>query len=379
MTASKSRAFWPAFLIVLLGLTLAIGGTRRVDGPELDPRSTGPLGTKALVQLLESMGGDVEITSEVPRSSRSVVLVLRDTLEPGQREDLEALVGRGARLVVADPASSLGAPSSGATSLFGPLDDETIQPDHCNIGELSGVDELAPGSTRLVAVGGDSQSCFGSRSQAFVVIRAQGRGQLVTIGGAGVLTNSRLGDSGNSVLAAELLVPDPGADVYILDPVQALGDGSRSAMDIAREDIGPGLPYSILLAVLAFVVYVAFRARRLGRPISEPQAVQIAGSEFVIASGRLRRGSGDPAAAARILRSQLRRDLAERVGVPTGYDLGLLSDAVSALTTIERDEVYGALSDQSVGSNAELMDLIARVDSIRQEVLNSVRVSTTTD
>lgn len=50
--------------LVFAGLLVVAfaGGRPGRDGPPLDPRSDGPLGTSALVSLLERLGGGVELS-----------------------------------------------------------------------------------------------------------------------------------------------------------------------------------------------------------------------------------------------------------------------------------------------------------------------------
>ena len=65
----------------------------------------------------------------------------------------------------------------------------------------------------------------------------------------------------------------------------------------------------------AFVLFVWWRSRRLGPPVSERLPVEIAGSELVAAVGDLLRRRGNPQRAAATVRADTRRVLAERLGL----------------------------------------------------------------
>ena len=99
-------------LIVFTVVAVVLTGTDRRSGPPLSPESTDPDGVRAMRQLLDSLGADVAVGPDLPAVG-GVVVVLRDDLAQDQADDLEAWVGEGGTLVVADPRS-LFAPERGA-------------------------------------------------------------------------------------------------------------------------------------------------------------------------------------------------------------------------------------------------------------------------
>ncbi len=369
MSRTRGIGFWAGLLGVLLVAALVVGGGGRSDGPPLDPRSTGPLGARALVLLLEDLGATVEVGGGIPVDPDITVLLLRDNLSDAQHEELEQLVRDGAVLVVADTTSPFAAPVAGTSSLLGLLEEERLTRERCDIDALDDVGELEPGAAYLLAVRRGAQSCFGDGGASFVVVDPLGDGAVVSLGGAGVLTNEQLGEADGAVLAAALLAPSPGGRVVLPEPVLR-SEGDQSFIGLATEQVGPGLPYALLQVVVAFVVYALLRARRLGRPVSEPQPVQIAGSELTLAVGRLLAQAGSPDAAAALARRRLRFEVAQRRGLSPDSDAHLLVDAVAPFTDRPRDDVYRAVADLPVADDAELLELIALIDGIRQEVLH---------
>ena len=81
---------------------------------------------------------------------------------------------------------------------------------------------------------------------------------------------------------------------------------------------------------VAFGVLVLWRSRRLGRPVLEPQPVQLAGSELVVAVGELLQRAKGREQAASVLRDDLRRWLAERLGLPPATPAEVVAEAAAA-------------------------------------------------
>jgi hypothetical protein len=187
----------------------------------------------------------------------------------------------------------------------------------------------------------------------------------VAIGGPAVFVNTTLGSFDNSVLAASLLAPAAGTRVAFVEPPRA-GTGDTTLVDL----IDVRVKRLGLELVVAFVVYALWRARRLGRPVAEPQPVPIAGSELTEAVGGLLQQSRAPERAAALLRADFRRFLSERLGVPATAPPGVLADAAAARLRADPHEVAALLDEQPVASDADLVALAQSIDAIRQEVLH---------
>ena len=101
MSTSKGSIIGVAVVAGLL-LVVVSGGPANRDAP-LDPRSDAPLGTSALVTLLERLGSEVDLSTGLPRQGDEVGLLLDDRLDEDQTVSLKAWVRAGGRLVVTDP------------------------------------------------------------------------------------------------------------------------------------------------------------------------------------------------------------------------------------------------------------------------------------
>ncbi len=351
-------------VLVAAGLLLAAlaGGPPGRDGPPLDPRSDGPLGTSALVSLLEGLGARVELSVGLPSVTDDVALLLQDRLDAEQAVDLLDWVRSGRVLVVTDPGS-LFAPPSSPGGLF--EQDRTFAPGSCTVEALAGIGEVEGGAAVTFDVGDGATSCFSDGDGAFVASREEGLGTLVAVGGAAFLTNDLLGAADNAVLAAGLLAPERGTTVRVVDAPLPAGGGDKGLADLVPD----GVKRAVVQLGVAFILYAAWRAIRLGRPVLETQPVDVAGSELVAAVGRLLSRTRSPGAAADTLRTELRRALRTRLGIPAEADPAALAALVAERTGVPAERVRAAVDDRPVTTDAELEALARAVSSIHQEVL----------
>jgi hypothetical protein len=350
---------WGRWVLAGAGILLAVVliGRPSSDGPPLDPSSSGTLGTRALVLLLEDLGADVAVRAGAPRAGDDVVLVLSDDLDEGQRAAVRRHVAAGGRLVVADPSSPLQPFPRGE-----PLREGTLRRG-CDVPALADVRTVDPVGGVGFDVPASGTPCFASRSGAFVAVADVGRGTVVGIGGAGALTNGALGEVDNAVLAAALLAPREGTRVAVLRPA-ALGGGGRSLNDL----VAPGVKGALLQLGVAFLLYALWRARRLGAPVLEPQPVPLAASELVVAVGHLLQRAGRREQAGALLRADLRRRLAERLGLPLDTPAEAVAVAAAARTGIPVERLRAALAPAPLARDDELVALSAEVAAVEEVV-----------
>lgn len=328
--------------VVVVGLLLGRGG--QGDGRPLDPTSSGGLGTKGLVETLRALGARVEVTRDAPTAAHDTALVLADDLPAARRRAVDAWVRGGGTLLVADPASPLAPWSrSGSTDvgLF-PADLEK----RCGLAALRGVGSVSADGGSVYDAPRAVARCYPRNDGWWLVAGAHGDGTVVAVGGAGAFVNRHLDEADNAAVAAAILVPRARSTVAVLQPPAPGTTGRRSLASL----ISSRVKAAGWQLALAFVVLALWRARRLGRPVVEPQPVQIDASELVVAVGELLQRSGNRGRAAELLRDDLRRDLAARAGVdPTTVD-AMLGDAGPP-----RDD-------------AELVALAQRIEAVRLEV-----------
>jgi hypothetical protein len=356
-------------LAVLVAVVVIAGRPDRDDGEPLAADGTGPAGAKAMVLLLEELGADVRADVDVPTGADDRAVLLQDRLDDERRDDLLDWVAGGGDLVVADPLSPLTPPINSEIGVLG-LSDIDVPRGDCDMDELDDLDHLAPGGGAVYEVGEGTRSCFGDGDAAFVLTTAVGEGTLTAVGNAGAFTNDRIDDADNAVLVSQLLAPEPeGTTVAFLDQfVDVAGEGDESLIDL--------IPDRVLLAmlqlVIAFLAYVWFRARRAGRPVAEPLPTTIAGSELVAAVGQLRQQEKAPERSAVLLRDDLHRTLARRLGLPADAPV---DDLVAAAERAGADpaRLRDVLAGPPVTDGDGLTALARDIDLTRQEVLHEQR------
>ena len=367
-----------AFVAVLVGalVLLAYVAGGRQGGEPLDPESTRPDGARGLVLLLEELGATVEVGEEVPAPGEGdVALVLVDRLSGRQQDQLVDWTEAGGRLVVADPASPL-APRSIPPDLGALVG--ALEPGECDLAPLQRLGGLEGplASQYRVEDGPATRSCYGDGDEAFVVSTTRGSGVVTALGGAGGFTNALLDRADNAPLAAALLAPEAGTVVHVVtggDPLPGEDGGAGGGDASTSELVGSRVLFAVLQLVVAFLVYALWRAIRLGKPVLEPQPVQVEGSELVAAVGRLLQQNRSPQAAADLLRHDLRRLLEDRLGVPTDVAPDVAVDLVVDRTGLDPRTVSSAVEPTLVSDDAGLVDVAHAIDLVRAEVLHGRR------
>ncbi len=368
-TRARVRGLLPWLAVVVgVALVVVVAGRGEEEGNPLDPASPGPLGTKGLVEVLRELGGEVRVSGEPPGAGTETALLLSDDLSPGRRQRLLDWVGRGGTLVVADPSSGVTAVEQAGSTQIGLLDAEIER--RCDVAALADVGRVAaPGGIVFEipegqGTPGGTRACFPRNDGAWLLVQPVGSGTVVRLGGASVLVNRELGEADNAVLLASLLVPAEGTTVQVLQPPLP-GGGDAGLTDL----IAPRVRLALWQLVVAFVLLALWRARRLGRPVAEPQPVQLPGAELVVAVGNLLQRAKGRGQAAGLLTDDLRRSLAERLGLPPSTPADQVADTVAARTGIPRERVLRTLTRSTPRDEAELVALSQAIDTVRREVI----------
>ena len=369
---SSVRRALPWVAVVLgVALVVAVAGRGAEEGNPLDPASPGPLGTKGLVEVLRGLGGRVTVSAGRPGTGTDTALLLSDDLTPQRRQGLLDWVRRGGTLVVADPSSGVTRVEPTGSTRFGLLDAEIER--RCAVPALRDAERVAaPGGVVFEIPEGQgapgnrpgaTQACFPRNDGAWLLVQPLGGGTVVRLGGASALVNQQLGEADNAILLASLLVPVEGTAVQVLQPPLP-GGGTAGLGDL----IAPRVRLALWQLVVAFVLLALWRARRLGRPVAEPQPVQLPGAELVVAVGNLLQRARGRGQAAGLLTDDLRRSLAERLGLPPSTPADQVADTVAERTGIPRERVLRTLTRTTPRDEAELVALSQAVDTIRREV-----------
>ena len=333
--------------------------------PPLDPRSDEPDGTSALVALLEELGTDVELSVGLPDADDDVALVLADRLDEEQTADVLAWTRAGGTLVVTDPASSLTPPRCSRRRRSS---DETVDRGICTIDALDGVEEVdgglasalrhRPGARRRASAAATSRSS--SR-------RTEGAGDVVADRRAR-LRHQRAPRRGRQRRAGRRAARarGPGTTVRFVDAPLPAGGGDKTLGDLVSD----GVRRAGLQLGIAFLLYAAWRAVRLGRPVPRDPA----GRDRRLRAGRRRRspararpvaGRRRPRCSAPACGASLRPAL----GVPPSAPPAHAAQVVAERTGADPEVVAAAVGDQPVTTDDELVAVARAVASVHQEVL----------
>jgi hypothetical protein len=318
---------------------------------DLDPRSTAPGGLHGLLALAESMGGQVDISTNIPSDISTRVLLPRDELSAGQHEEVVAFLDEGGVAVVADPAS----PLHGLEPAAAPLEDlvgARARVPACPLEAMAEVGEVVHAAWQAYEVEDDASTCFAvADGEAWLVVQPRGEGWLVSLGSAGPLVNAALARADNAVLAAALLFPEPGASLQVLEP-------RRGASETALDDlVPPRVLRALALLLLATLLAVTAVARRLGRPVEERLPPTVPTAELTRSIGALLQRAGHREGAAARLRRRAREELGRRVGPDLPAE-ALVERAVARLG-LDHDDAARALLDQPVRDDEELVAVAA--------------------
>ncbi len=370
-TAARGGRGWLMLVlgVVVIGLAI-VAGASRPEGRAFDPDSTSPLGSRAFVELLERWGAEVQVTDRQPPADADIAVAFPNTIAEDRSAPLREWVASGKTLIVADPGSELLPVAFGAG--FGATSETsmTVSQGTCDVDAVRDARRLRVpiGSPRFRRPG-EGQECYSEGGSAFLVALPEGEGDIVGLGSPMVFTNTMLGDEDNAVLAVALAAPRRGTKVAILR-LPAGATPPTGVMDV----VGTGVKLGLLQLIVAFVIYSLFRGRRLGRPLHEPLPVHLAGSELVVAVGGLLQQAKSPDRAAAILRSGLRRQIVERLGLPPDAPPQVMAETVAARTGVEPERVLYAVADVPVGDEVGLVALAQSIGSLREELFHGLGV-----
>ena len=357
MTRRSRAAAW-----LLVGAVLVVA-TAVLSAPPEQAMDTGPFGTSALRSFLRTMGFEVEEAEEPPEEGTFVLLSDLRTHE--DTRPLLDWVEAGGRLVVTDPGSAAAAASSVRTVDAGGgfAAKRELRP-ACPSSLVVGVGSISVDPVEgAVAAGSDrAVGCFPSGDGAFVVSVPRGGGEIVVVAGASPLTNARLADADNAILAYRLMRPG-GTVVFgpALPARSAGGGGLWQAMPDGARAV-------VLAVILAAVAFALVRGRRMGRSVPELPLTAVPASELTAATGRLYRRAGAVGYAGGLVR----RAASQRIGRRLGLGAAAPDDVERVLRATARADA-SVLTGPEPRDDEDLIALGRQVELLRREVEGTPR------
>lgn len=379
-------ARWALLVIGTLVLVVAVLAVLRpvTSTTPYAPDNAGPGGARAVAQVLERQGVEVDHVTRVADAVAAAgpgttLLVTPSTmLLPEQADALAGveadlvLIGAGDDLVGAATDGAVGrSPAAGAPSA-------PVEPG-CDLdaAQAAGPLRLAPG---LLAEPGSSgvTLCWAVDGQA-ALARAElpasgssGAARTVTaVDDATFVRNDTVLDDGNAALALGLLGAHETLVWLVPDPLDTSATGDGDAPAPAGSVLPPWAGVVGLWALLVVLVAAVWRARRLGPLVAEELPVVVRAAETTRGRGRLYRRARSRGHAAAGLRAATAEVVARRLGVPRSADPTALTDAVSRATGRPAHDVADLLYGPPPPDDDALTQLARRLDTLESEVHRS--------
>jgi len=367
-------------LVVLGALLLALAQSSRTVGL-LDPDATDPTGSRALSVLLQGQGVTVVRVTTAQAAADAVAATTDSTLlvaptAPVSDQMLATVQAvRPTYTVLVMPDDVLLSAYAPWASMSGVRDSTDETPTGCDW-------YVATRSGALPAVGAtfttgrdDVSSCWGGgvidtgRGGATGVAGATG--VVTLVGMAQGLTNKHLAESGYAAMALGIL--GRAHTVVWWLPSAADPQQFADASDVSISDLVPSwVRWALLQVVLAMLVVVWWRGRRLGRVVVEPLPVVVRATESVEGRARLyRRGHARGRASEALVEASLAR-LRARLALPRTTSPDVVVAAVIARTGRPATSVAALLTPGSPPSDdAGLAGLADALDALENEVRHS--------
>ena len=389
---SRGRVGLGLFVLVVVGIVfVSLQFEGSPDPFDLD--SSDESGYLALRLVVEQSGVTVDRIDAVDVSADQVgthplvYVPVASGATPLQVEQWRAYVEAGGTLVLGTPVDGVGQPPFDGSGLADEIDDPNAMfggftyldgsVGECDIDALADAEQMYVPSTAVDFDAEFVSSCFGDGDRALIVTESVGAGEVVNIASPDLFSNVIMGAPtsvepdptpplDNGFVAVQLFAPSESSDVLsvVTTGVRRVGlNGSRQW----TEFVGAAKWAALFQLAIAFVWYAWFRARRMGRVVTEPLPVTVEGSEYVGAVGNLLRRQGNAPKAAATIRQRSIRRFERDVGLPPGSSPESLVGAVARRTGRQPDEIAHVLVVGPIADDAALSALALQLEQLHQE------------
>jgi hypothetical protein len=219
---------------------------------------------------------------------------------------------------------------------------------------------------------GSSGICYpqpGSPNEGSYLSVQTPRRTVTVIGQSDLMTNEYLDAEGNAALALWSLGRQPSLVWYSPDPLEPMGSGPGRP---SLTELLPDWVFWVVIQLLVVVlVAILWRARRLGRLVTEPLPVIVRAAETQEGRARLYRQASARGRAAATLRTSTLRRLAARLAAPAGTTPPQLVSLVAAATGRDpagEAALLAVLLGPAPRSDAELVRLADDLDTVEREL-----------
>lgn len=361
-------------LFALLGL-LTAGSVQ--DPTTLDPETPGPVGSKAVAEVLRQQGIDVTSATRLRDATRAIddpsntTVLVYDPDTNLTTEQYQSIAETGVDVVIVEPgflALQALAPSvASAGTVTGPVDATCTDP----VGENSGRITSDGQGYRVVDGSVPAVTCFTSDDGASSLVRVStAGGSTVTVFGAGqALTNDYVARLGNAGLALTML----GSDDSLVWYLPSLADTDATTAPTLEELTPSWLTPATILVAITVLTLVLWRGRRMGRLVIENLPVTVRASETMEGRARLYASSGARLHALDSLRIGTVDRLARACGLPRLATVDDVVASVASVTGRKLADVRGLLVETEPANDRDLVRLSDQLLTLEADVARAVR------
>lgn len=355
-----------ALVVIVAVAVVTVHLTAPRPGGQLDPESTAPAGTHALIALLRDQGVEVVTAADVDAVHRAArpgtLLVVAQTMYLSGEDTVDRLAGLPGDLLLVAPTTPVREKLAPRIRLGKPTEFGGGEPD-CALPEANraGVAQLAGTETFTGDV--PLTSCYDG-----ALVRYQDGDRTVTVVGTGeFMTNSRLLKEGNAALAMNLAGAAPRVIWYAPQHFETSTAGSGSLSDLMPSQVR----WIVLQLCLVVALLAIAQGRRLGPLVAESLPVVVRASETVEGRGRLYRSRRARDSAADALRTATLHRLLPRLGLRAGAAPQAVAAAVSARCGTAANSAGHILFGPPPATDTELVHLAHQLDDIERQVAQS--------
>jgi len=343
-----------AFFVALNVVAFVVSTVRpEPSGKDGSAYATQPRGAAAYAELLRRAGHPVSYLRESLGAARldpaaTIVLLDAPGLDGGERRALARFVRAGGRLVAGGEDAGAGiVPRAPHWVPAGPRIARPAVP----VPETSAVRRVQTAGDGAFGPLGGALPALGEDPATLVVARA-GRGRALLLADAAPLQNRLLGRADNAALALALAGPSR-RPVTFVESVHGFGEATGLAALPVR------WRFALAVAVLAALLLLVSRARRLGPAEEDGGEPTPARREHVDALALALRRAGEPAVALGPVQAAARAQVIRRAALAPGAPDAAVREAALRLG-FDEDEAAALTGDRGADDVLALGSALAR-------------------
>jgi len=220
----------------------------------------------------------------------------------------------------------------------------------------------------------DALALFGDTAGPLVLDVPVGKGHLIAIADGGLLSNSNLPRSENSVFLANLLWHYAPRGGEVLFDEYHHGDTVDTSGASLWEALGHPLQLVLIQLCLAFVALAVLLAGRFGPPVPLSRGAGRTSAEYVTSVANLYRRAEASGTALETLYRQFLRDICGRLSLPPDVNLETLANVAAQRGQVNKEMLRRLLAtceqrlDEGKLTEQELLDLTRQMERIRKEM-----------